>query len=82
MFKWERWLFRERVTVSVSCYPHHNNWHWRDNGGRMPAHCYDTSLCIGPWAFSIVVWRLGALSWLVRWLPHNRGNGRGLIVGK
>lgn len=85
MFHWERWYQNDRVCVSVSCYPHHWSLHWRENGARKAEHTLDTTLAIGPWSFSLLIFRLGRLSWLTRWIPTpKRGysrNAPGFLIG-
>ncbi len=69
MFHWERWLCRERVTVSVSCHPNRFAFVWTENGARDADHGLDTSVRLGPWTAGLIVWRLGRWSWLTRFLP-------------
>jgi hypothetical protein len=85
MFSWGRWFGNDRVAVNVSCYPHHWGMHWRDNGGRKPNECWDTTLCIGPWSFSFTLFGIGRWAWLLWLIPKNKrwiGEDRGrLFIG-
>ncbi len=78
-FHWERWLFRDQVTVSASCYPHHWGLHWRENGAR-DHQCLDTTLVIGPWSFGLTIWNFRPIGRFLWWIPSGK-RGRGYTIG-
>jgi hypothetical protein len=78
-FHWQRWLWCNRVSVSVFCFPHHWGFHWRENGARAD-QVLDTALMIGPWSFELTVWDFSRLGRFIRWVPRGK-NGRGHVIG-
>lgn len=81
MIRREWMLWHERMVISISCYPHHWAFHWRENGARAPQHCLDTTLAIGPWSFRLAIFRLGRLAWLIGWLPLPKHGRSGWHIG-
>lgn len=65
------WLFRMRLSFGASYYP---TWKGKDrpffnvrnNGGRESNECLDINGEVGLIGWSITLWQIGSLSWLIK----------------
>lgn len=66
------WLFDGRLALNAHYLPQHG-WKLKawNNGGRKAEETFDTTLWIGPIHLGLTLWRIGAWSHLLRFLPDN-----------
>jgi hypothetical protein len=79
-----RSFFRHRLSVSAYYCPNWERplWFVSDNGGRHAHECLDLNAAIWRFLFGLTIWRIGALSRLLRFIPDGpRGRGHTLRIG-
>lgn len=66
------WFGKERVNLSAVYIPQHPAvWNIHNNGGRKPHECFDLGIRLGKIELGLTLWRIGAWSRLLRFLPNN-----------